>query len=395
MSDANHLYRALQKIHLGGMEPPEVIEKGEIIFFDGKTLKRENGDVVKISQASALATAIRVGWLVPIESSEVDFVTKAAGVEVRSAVSNTEKRGVVSVMTVQDEERDVGAISKIRPAHAPPTHKASDAGKVSRNAPTGAKVIRDEAEGEGRVVGRLKNSAKAGTLEIGKDDRRVVASLTSTEGEDSPWESRPKTAATGDVQEAMSGDELTDILPDAISTGRPKAGVFKDEGVKVVSTGSSVGGQEEGRVISKVGSGPIAQPQKSIPDPEAALREWASSGKANGQALNLREVAGLVKLVMRKVDSLRSENASLKTDLEVLKAASVDPAEVEDVWNGDPDPTEVVANWDMTPHWKTRAVKVVSEYGDNPEILKGILAIEASGVKKAIEKRLTQLDVGR
>ena len=36
-------YRATQKVHLGGTEPPAHIDNGEVFDYDGKNVRREDG----------------------------------------------------------------------------------------------------------------------------------------------------------------------------------------------------------------------------------------------------------------------------------------------------------------------------------------------------------------
>ena len=167
---------------------------------------------------------------------------------------------------------------------------------------------------------------------------------------------------------------MTELLPDAATSGTPG---FTNDGVTVENTGSSIGGQEEGRVVGKVGAPQTKKKAGPPPDPVAALRGWMETGETwDGEPLHLGEMAFMLKVMFRKYDAAVSQ-------------ASVIAEEKPNV-NGQPVDGDFV--WDLTPHWKTRASAVVREHGDNPDALRHILTVDSSrGVQKAAQKRLDEI----
>ena len=131
---------------------------------------------------------------------------------------------------VDQDDVSVGSLQEVRPDSAPVTHKAANAGQKHEPAPAPAN------ESEGHVVARFKTSAKSSAVQIGKDDRSVVQSLDNKTSVDIEQVTVAKAVATGDVQEAIGGDSLEELLPEAASTGTPAPGIVKDgERVKTAS----------------------------------------------------------------------------------------------------------------------------------------------------------------
>lgn len=363
MADAT-MYLAKIKIHLGGSEPPSYIEKGDSVQYDGQSV-RLNGseDLIKLTNPGALKGAILKGWLVEEGSSNAEYRPKAAGVEVRSAVSSGRERDLVNVMTVQEEEQDRGTIADVRGEGAPPVHVAKDSKQIfertsDKNAPVKKSMAVTRDTDDGVVVGRMKTSATSEAVEIGKGDDKIRSKL-----DNNPSVSIEKFGkATGDVQEARSGDTLEDLLPDAASAGVPE-GTFKNDGVEVMSAGSSIGGAEEGVVVGK-----IAEAAKRVlpKDFGAALRQWVNTGETwDGEPMTQEIFKTLAKWALRKIDAL---------------SATVE---------ADPEPEEAPAfEWDTSPHWKRRVIKA-NEYAGDPDTLRAILAAESSpGVLKEVNKLL-------
>jgi len=194
-------YRAITKIHLGALS--DNLHEGEEVEYDGFVMKR-GGDEHALH---TLRAAIKVGWLVPVAAPSTTYVPQPAGVKVHKAdgMSNDE---VLDLDTVFDEDVNVGTLAQVRPANAPPTHRADRASEK-------------RSPDDGVVVGRFKTSAKQAPVEIGRDDRKVVQELDNK----TKVEVEKVAVATGDVQEAIGGDTLVDLLPNAESSGVPKAGV--------------------------------------------------------------------------------------------------------------------------------------------------------------------------
>ena len=367
-------YRVIHRMHLGGLD--QVLEVGSILQFNGSSLRTEDGEEIKISQPSAITGAIKVGWLVPVDSSENTFAPKSAGIQVHSAKSQGEKREAVNLMTVHDEEQNIGNRKDVRNTSDRNTEKRAST----------------QDTGEGVVVSRLKTPAKAPPIEMGSQDRAVMQSL---ENKTLAVEKIRLNKPTGDVSEAIAGDEIEDLLPDA-EVMRPPKRAYANEGVSTSSGGSRVGGQEDGVVIGKVGSRPEIPQTRAIQayqeeeeedsllpeDPtfrEKALRRWAQTGKTwNGQPVSLRELSVMALTVLESLDSAR------KTVTPTRAPAKIQVSEASETLGGNLD-------WDLNQHWKTRKASLQKFAGD-PDSLRKIYSLENSGgVKKAIEEILEGL----
>ncbi len=195
-------FRAITKIHLGAIS--DNLHEGEVVEYDGYTMKR-GGDETAMH---TLRAAVKVGWLVPVAAPETKYVPQPAGVVIHRADGLSDEE--LEIATVKEEDVNVGTLSEVRPKSAPATHRASDAAVKN--------------DGDGVVVSRIKTSAKQAPVEIGKDDRKVVQQLDNKTSIDV----EKVAVATGDVEEAIGGHDLTELLPDAASTGVPDAGVYEE-----------------------------------------------------------------------------------------------------------------------------------------------------------------------
>jgi hypothetical protein len=308
-------YTAITKIHLGALETD--IQEGETVLFDGTTMRRGNDD----EEITTLRAAIKVGWLVPEDSEVGPYIPQPADIKIHEAAPKDSKvREVLVPLTIQDEERDVGTVA------------SRVVGRVSQGAPTGA--IEKDAD-DSQVVGRMKNAAKSTPIRIDGEDRTVVKTLDN----DARPIIEPKRVATGDVEEALAGEELVDLLPDAANADVPKKGISGEgrgdeselRAQAVTARGSSrVGGAEDGEIVGSVSktTGVSATPSGDF-SPEI-----------------------------------------IKAKLEVVR--------------------QFVPGfeWDMNKQWAKRAKLAVSKYGDNLPIINAILSIETEAVRKDILKRL-------
>jgi len=206
-------FRSVTKIHLGAIS--ENLMEGEEVDFDGFTMRRGGEDHAMHS----LRGAIKAGWLVPQGSAKTKYVPQPSGVKIHKAdgMSNDE---IDMGVAVDQDDVSVGSLQEVRPDNAPTTHRATNAGQ--KNEPASAN------ESEGKVVARFKTSAKQSAVQIGKDDRQVVQTLDNKSSVDIEQVTAAQAVATGDVQEAIGGDSLEELLPEAASTGTPEAGVVQD-----------------------------------------------------------------------------------------------------------------------------------------------------------------------
>lgn len=180
--------RATTKIHLGQIG--EDVLEDDIVEFDGQTLKLGGHE----HQLSALKGAIKAGWFVIASDTKSKYTPKPAGVRIKTALTQEEdsERTEMTVQTINDEERVVGEIkSATKPSNAP---------------------VEDQ---EAVSVGTIKTQAKqkvnlADTQAVQKELARLEKPLPKAD-----IKKVAKPVATGDVQEAIGGEELTELLPDA------------------------------------------------------------------------------------------------------------------------------------------------------------------------------------
>ena len=216
-------YRATTKIHLSGTH----INEREVVEFDGAKLRRQDGTDLNLEYPSAFQGAINAGWVVADGEDVTPYIPQPAGVEVRSAKADGTDREVIDVGTVFDEDANVGTVVKANVGTTPGSTDADDS----------------------RVVGHLDSAAKATPVTVGTDDRRVVRDIESSPPP------KVKKVATGDVEEAISGEELSDLLPDAATSGQPKSGIVGEEAT-FSSGASTVGTLEDGEVVASIGKNP-------------------------------------------------------------------------------------------------------------------------------------------
>jgi hypothetical protein len=191
-------FRAITKVHLGSLA--DNLMEGEEVEFDGYTLRRGGQD----HPLHQLRGAIKVGWLVPQNAPDTQYVPQPAGVVVHRADGMNGDE--ITLTTASEEDVNVGTLQQVRPNNAPKTHKARQAGVQS--------------DSDGVVVAKFKSPAQQDSVQVGKNDRQVVQSLdnkTSLHVE----RVATTTIATGDVEEAIVADTLEALLPNAVSTGRP------------------------------------------------------------------------------------------------------------------------------------------------------------------------------
>jgi hypothetical protein len=189
--------RATTQIHLGKIE--RYINEDDVVEFDGQTLDLGGGETHNIPQ---LRGAVISGWLVEAGDTTTKYVPQPADIKLRPALAaDQEHRGVaVKVEQVEHEERVVGTVGT--PA------EAEDRG----------------ASGEGVPVGRIQTPAvQTPIVKDSASAQREASRLDST----TPPKVELTATATGDVDTPMTGETLTDILPNAATGAVPAAMVAK------------------------------------------------------------------------------------------------------------------------------------------------------------------------
>jgi len=262
-------FKAITKLHLGGTNPPMDIMPGTVVEYDGSST-RISGQTHNVA---SIAGAIRVGWLIPVNDPMTSYVPQPAGVQVRPATTPSQERGDAMVIEqAVDDERHVGSLSESnarragihknqfvhRHASEVPDVRTSDFRKpqvrqeeppVEISYPLGQsgqdKSSDDSSYSEGAKRSLRFGPAKMGAVDIsdssavssqlralnpltGKEAPTPKKGITSRTNEDAvggiPISRNHSNGATGDVAVATAGDDLEDILKDALSTGKPSPG---------------------------------------------------------------------------------------------------------------------------------------------------------------------------
>jgi len=185
-------YRAVVKVHLGKFEHD--VHEGDIIEFDGQTV-RHGGEEYALSTIRA---AIDQKWFVPVDDAQTTYVPKSAGIKIRPAQSADAERGApMEVKAAADEERLVGTL---------------DEANLGHREGQGPQEVEPQ---EGQPIRKLSTPTKqATTVSDSTQASKEIRRLDNMGAK--PQDIRvQETAATGDVEVATSGEDLTDLLPGA------------------------------------------------------------------------------------------------------------------------------------------------------------------------------------
>jgi len=311
-------------------------------------ITRENGDEIRLTNPGSIRQAIKLGWMGLASQGQGEYRSRPAPIQVHSPESRGRDRTSIKMNTAHEEETEVGTVESVRPDNAPRTHQAKNAGQYT--------VVEEQ---EGQVVGRFKSSAKAGTVEVGKNDQQIKRQL----------DNNPRRG-------------VERVAPRISQPDNPREGV-------TVTGGSSIGGEETGRVVGRVsreertpapqvGPAPTPRPaasrkgRRSLPkDATAALREWVFEGETwDGQPMDMKSVRTLLGKHFRTLDT--------NTMVSRAEAAASEPAAPQD------EPV-----WNLSLHWKTRESRV-RHHAENEEVLQWILDNDSSNAVKKKARRFLE-----
>lgn len=398
-------FRATTRFHLGKIQTD--VYKDSVVQFDGSTLKLDGAS----HSLPELRSAIKAGWLTPIESSVSDYVTQSANVKVRSALD----KGKAASTEIQQDE------TYIAPARKSETR---DGVKVESKA-FNATLIRD-TEGDGRSVGPSIKRADASAGKASSEGETVAKLKTAAK------RSFSVDGSTSMNVDAEGGD-VTHVV-EHVRGGQPKV-TSADEGETISREGQS---SEGGRVIASVKT--AAKRKVTLTDANAVDREidnldnstrtvLAPKGKRDIAALagdTLEEVVPAnepenrgrmlaEQAKAKRLSALRAKEAEEKLPVfeydadvpeegdlsdegkslpvKVLdavppKVVAKPPKSVEDfAVNGDELEIAPGVRWNKKLHWKSR-VKMALQYRDRPELLSLIRGYEVPSVVKQIDAAL-------
>lgn len=279
-------FKAITKLHLGGTNPPMDIMPGMIIEYDGSSTRISGqlynvpsiagavrvGWLIPIADAMTQYVPQPAGVQVrPATSASQErgapmVIERAMDDErqVGSLDANNARRADVQANQFgnrQASQAQVTASGTIRTADQnepkkyqvyhedPPVEISYPLGQADRNRQLDPRTIKvDDSHNEGARVAAQLRPAKMGSIDVSdsralQNELRALDPVTgvkapilkvatpvqiSRTNQDAvggvPMSQNFPNGATGDVAYAASGDELEDILRDALSTGRPSPG---------------------------------------------------------------------------------------------------------------------------------------------------------------------------
>jgi len=371
----------ITKVHLGQIETD--LEQGEVVLYDGTTMRRGSEDV----NISSLRAAVKVGWLIPEANEgahEARYVAKSAGVEIRAADSKSADRGPARHMgMVEDEERDMGGLQEVRPSNALRTHKAKFAGEVSeydqgKPIKKKAQVIPEEDQ-EGRVIGAFKNSAKAKKIDISSTQASVL------KGQLGP------TGVQGVQVEKFSAasEHLEDIVPNSASTGVPDAGVAgegageQSEARAKASALAEARRQERQAMAQKtLGEATVSASGEAIQNTEARVtvpKDMDTTVKISSGATAVGDASdGVVVGHIGTAPTKTPEAPMDEVIMDEVPSDAIVQAKIEMIQQFVPG-----FSWDMKDHWKARVKKALALKGNMPA-LNAVLSLETDTVRKHV-----------
>jgi len=241
-------YRATTKIHIGaeGID----IYQDDTFEFDGQTLKYGGNEYA----VPTIRSAIKAGWFVLATDTDTTYVAKSAAISIRS--KNTDEKKTMSVQTIQNEERVVGrAVSETTEAPQVETQDEGTPVKTTLKTSTKQKTVLTDKTNvdqeisslestqvksskfkvvhqEDQAVATPRSETPTPTIQSDRQDGAIVAGKIkspakqkiSLDGSAKSFDQAytPKKAeifkvakATGDVDQQIEGDEITELLPDA------------------------------------------------------------------------------------------------------------------------------------------------------------------------------------
>ncbi len=409
-------FRATVRFHLGKIQ--QDVMKDDVVEFDGTTLKL-GGNTHALPE---LRSAIKAGWLSPVDSSVADYVPQSANVKVRPAMDKDKGRPVST--EVQTDETIVGNARKA---------STTDGVKIESKS-FNATVVRD-TEGDGRSVGpSVKKSAPTGG---DSTEGETVAKLKTAAKKSFTLDgstSMNTDVETGDVTGIV--EHIKGVTPKAASTddgsitrdgqssdgGKVIANVKTAAKRKVTLTDANSADAEINKLDNATRSALAPKGKRDIAalagdtleeivpanEPENRGRMLAEQARAKRLA-SLKEkespapktrVIQKEPLHVEEFDATAPEEGDLPDPadsplpVKVLdvkppaKVAAKPPKSVEDfAVNGDDLEIAPGVRWNKKLHWKTR-VKQALQYRDRPEILDLIRGYEVESVVKAIDAAL-------
>lgn len=348
-------FRAIVKVHLGKLAMD--VREGDIVQFNGQTIKIAGVDY----PYTELRAAIKVGWFVPEADNISNYKPKSADVKVRSALDSKKEKQAPT--TVSDDERDVGPARR-RVIKADDSDEAKEVKSFSR-------AVKNQDDVERPVGPSTRKASEMQTDSVGNEDAKTIGRVRTPAVQ--------KTVISDGAQAAREAARLDNAPPPRAVLASPKGkDIYAAEAEKVESIIDTLNPEDRARIIAEQRKAQAKVPAKVSPEPapEKAAPKTRPSAKAQPKAAT-------------PAPEPTPEPAKKAAKTPIPKSR---PTTVEEViLQGDEIPLGDGLVWDKNLHWRTRAKIAAEQYGDKPEALKAIMAIETPAVVVLINERLKAL----
>lgn len=345
-------FRALTKISIGKAQTD--VYKDEIIEFDGTTVRIAGDSHVD----SAIRGAIAAGWFVPEEDNISQYVAKRADIKLRPALNAGGKPTEDSVVTeLTDEEREVSTLAGSnarRMAAADPQNQRKAAGSDDKD----AEIARLKA----MLAGPVAKPVDPRDAEIAK----LKAQLAAKQGGSS-------SAVTITVTDDYS--DVSDYTDESGQGGVPVSRIKSAAVTSFKADESSI--SAAARKLQTDGQ-PLNVERLRVDPTRVAKSVRLSADSASGDVQESREALDVEDLLP---DAIKGKP---KTKTGVINTEGEDNAPATVVFVTASNGTKIP--WDKANHWRVRVKTLLDKYGNDPDTVKAILAVEDKGVVSEYER---------
>jgi hypothetical protein len=325
--------RANSVIHLGRLE--RNIYEGDVVEFDGLSLKFNGQDI----DMPELKAGIKRGWLSIVDGDATPEVKKP----------EVKKANEMPVQKVYDEERSVAEVTETKPAEEtkkfPVVVRQDEDGiaVASIESKSGAEVSSASSASDGIAESQGAESVSTIKLKTASKQKTVISEGSQASAEISRLENMEASVTPRKVDEVDEVEDVIDPVP------VEEAVQINDE-VDIIEALATPEIEEAELVADEVEE----DEPTSTPEEDAAL-----------------ETAQLLQAIEGDVDPSVGAVAIGKDDSKI----KVLPGGIE---------------WDTSKHWSKRAKIAMDLYGNDPDTLEAIKAVETKGVIAAIEKAVEE-----
>lgn len=347
-------FRALTKISIGKAQTD--VYKDEIIEFDGTTVKIAGDSHVD----SAIRGAIAAGWFVPEDDNISQYVAKRADIKLRPALNAGGKPTEESVVTeLTDEEREVSTLAGSnarRMAAADPQQNRRTAASDDKD----AEIARLKA----MLAGPAAKPVDPRDAEIAK----LKAQLAAKQG-----------GSTATVTVTDDYSDLSDYTDESGQGGVPVSRIKSAAVTSFKADESSI--SAAARKLQTDGQ-PLNVERLRVDPTRVAKSVRLSAESASGDVRESREALDVEDLLP---DAIKGKP---KTKTGVINTEGEDNASATLVFVTSSKGTKIP--WDKANHWRVRVKTLLDKYGNDPDTVKAILAIEDKGVISEYERMVAK-----